>query len=197
MQFRPPPHPRSEPRAQPIEVLEVTVVVRCIPLVTAAYGTRVARPARTTMLPPGGGRSQPGRSVRPILGEPLVVGKNPEGSRRWHQDLNGTRITVAGGIPGAVRPVSRTDAAAPSHPVLTYPWVSRRPVSNLVSIGVPISSGRGRPRAAILRNQGSDRPAGDGKADPSDDRILVSCASPPMRARLTQRTVTTAKISLR
>ena len=93
--------------------------------------------------------------------------------------------------------MSRTDAAAPSHPVLTYPWVSRRPVSNLVSIGVPIFLVADALGAAILRNQGSDRPAGDGKADPSDDRILVSCAWPPMRARLTQRTVTTAKISLR
>jgi hypothetical protein len=44
------PHPRSEPGAQPYSVLGVTVSVRRIPLVTAAYGTRVARPARTTML---------------------------------------------------------------------------------------------------------------------------------------------------
>jgi hypothetical protein len=32
----------------------VTVTIRCIPLVTAACGTWVARPARTTMLAPGG-----------------------------------------------------------------------------------------------------------------------------------------------
>jgi hypothetical protein len=32
----------------------VTVIVRWIPLVTAAYGTRVARPTSTTMLAPGG-----------------------------------------------------------------------------------------------------------------------------------------------
>jgi hypothetical protein len=38
------------PCAQSTELLEVTVIVRWIPLVTAAYGTRVARPARTTML---------------------------------------------------------------------------------------------------------------------------------------------------
>ena len=97
--FRLLPHPRSEPRAQPIEVLEVTVVVRCIPLVTAAYGTRVARPARTTMLPPGGGRSQPGRSVRPILGEPLVVGQEPGGlaavapGPKWHTYYGGWRYS--------------------------------------------------------------------------------------------------------
>jgi hypothetical protein len=36
----------------------VTVTDRCIPLVTAAYGTRVARPARTTRLAPEGNGSQ-------------------------------------------------------------------------------------------------------------------------------------------
>jgi hypothetical protein len=58
-------------RAQPTGLLEVTVTVRYIPLVTAAYGTRVARPARTTMLAAGGDGSQLDRRVRPVLGEPL------------------------------------------------------------------------------------------------------------------------------
>jgi hypothetical protein len=40
-------------RAQPTGLREVTVTDRYIPLVTAAYGTRVARPAKT-MLAPGG-----------------------------------------------------------------------------------------------------------------------------------------------
>jgi hypothetical protein len=44
------PHPRSGLCAQPTGLREVTVSVRWIPLVTAAYGTQVARPARTTML---------------------------------------------------------------------------------------------------------------------------------------------------
>jgi hypothetical protein len=35
--------------AQPTGLREVTVIVRWIPLVTAAYGMRVARPARTTL----------------------------------------------------------------------------------------------------------------------------------------------------
>jgi hypothetical protein len=52
MQFRPSPPPRSETGTQPNGLLQVTVIVRWIPLVTAAYGTRVARPARTTMLGP-------------------------------------------------------------------------------------------------------------------------------------------------
>jgi hypothetical protein len=38
-------------RAQLDDPLPVTVADRCIPLVPAACGTRVARPARTTMLP--------------------------------------------------------------------------------------------------------------------------------------------------
>jgi hypothetical protein len=48
--FGPLPHPRSEPGGQPNGLRGVTVTDRCIPLVTAAYGTRVARPARTTRL---------------------------------------------------------------------------------------------------------------------------------------------------
>jgi hypothetical protein len=52
------PHPRSGMCAQPNGLLGVTVTVRCIPLVTAAYGTRVARPARTTRLAPEGNGSQ-------------------------------------------------------------------------------------------------------------------------------------------
>jgi hypothetical protein len=58
------------------------VNVRCIPLVPAAYGTRVARPARTTLLPPGGDGSQPGRRVRLVPGDPWIVGKSPDGSRQ-------------------------------------------------------------------------------------------------------------------
>jgi hypothetical protein len=68
--------------AQPDGPLGVTVSVRCIPLVTAAYGTRVARPARTTRLGRGGDGSQLDRRVRPVLGDHRVVGKSPEGSRQ-------------------------------------------------------------------------------------------------------------------
>jgi hypothetical protein len=48
--------------------LEVTVIDRYIPLVTAACGTRVARPARTTVLAPGGDGSHHDRRVRPVPG---------------------------------------------------------------------------------------------------------------------------------
>jgi hypothetical protein len=50
MQFRTPPPPQVRTGAQPNGLLRVTVVDRRIPLVTAAYGTWVARPVRTTML---------------------------------------------------------------------------------------------------------------------------------------------------
>jgi hypothetical protein len=72
-------HRRSETSAQPNGLLEVTVIVRWLPLVPAAYGTRVARPARTTLLPLGGDGSQPDRRVKLALGERLLVGKSLEG----------------------------------------------------------------------------------------------------------------------
>jgi hypothetical protein len=55
MQFRLLPHPRSGAGAQPAGLLEVTVTVRWIPLVvvTVPYGTRVARPLRTTLVSRG------------------------------------------------------------------------------------------------------------------------------------------------
>ena len=49
MQFRPPPPPQVRRVRLPNGLPRVTVIVRWIPLVTAAYGTRVARPARITM----------------------------------------------------------------------------------------------------------------------------------------------------
>jgi hypothetical protein len=51
----------------PNGLLEVTVSIRWTPLVTAAYGTWVARPARTTMLAPGGDDFRLGRRVRTAL----------------------------------------------------------------------------------------------------------------------------------
>src|SRR5215207_4749546 len=54
--------------------LEVTVTVRWIP-VTAAYGTRVTRLARTAMLAPGGDGSQLGWRVRPAPSDHCTVDK--------------------------------------------------------------------------------------------------------------------------
>jgi hypothetical protein len=68
----------------------VTVSVRWIPLVTAAYGTRVARPTRTTGLARGGDGSQLDRRVRSVLGDRRrLVGKSrrARGSRVGRVEL--------------------------------------------------------------------------------------------------------------
>jgi hypothetical protein len=84
------PHPRSEPCAQSDRPLRVTVTIRWIPLVTPAYGTRVARPARTLTPRPGGDGSQLNRRVRSVLGDHRLVGKSPKGSRQAHYPVTGT-----------------------------------------------------------------------------------------------------------
>ena len=68
--------------ALPTGLLALTVVVRWIPLVSATYGTRVARPARTTLLVLGGDGSQLNRRVRPVLADHRLVAKSVEGSRQ-------------------------------------------------------------------------------------------------------------------
>jgi hypothetical protein len=73
------PIPGQRVAAQPIDVLEVTVIDRYIPLVTAPYGTWVARPARTTRLARGGEGSQLSARVRFVLGDDCFVGKSPKG----------------------------------------------------------------------------------------------------------------------
>jgi hypothetical protein len=73
------PHPRSGAGTQTNGLLKVTVTVRCIPLVTAAYGTRVARTARTTMVGRGGDGFHLNSRVRLILGDPLPRGQEPGG----------------------------------------------------------------------------------------------------------------------
>jgi hypothetical protein len=60
--------------------LGVTVTDRQIPRLTAACGTRVARPARTMMLAPGGDGSQIGRRVRPVLGDQLSCWQAAKGA---------------------------------------------------------------------------------------------------------------------
>ena len=80
--------PRSEPWAQRNGPLRVTVTDRQRPLVTAAYGTSVARPARTTRLASGGGGSRLAQRVRSVFGDHRLVGKSAEGSRQPEGDLN-------------------------------------------------------------------------------------------------------------
>jgi hypothetical protein len=54
----------------------------------AACGTRVARPASTTMLIPDGDGAPLGRKVRPVAGGHCIVGKSLKGSRQaGHESL--------------------------------------------------------------------------------------------------------------
>jgi hypothetical protein len=76
------PHRRSGTGVQPNGRLEVTVTVRSIPLMTAAYGMWVARPARTTILAPGGDGSNSAAGRGPSSGDHCIVGKGQEGSRQ-------------------------------------------------------------------------------------------------------------------
>ena len=87
MQFRPPPPPQVRGLHLPNGLLGVTVSVRWIPLVTAAYGTWVARPVRATMLhlvamAPAGWEGEA------VLGDHRLVGKSPEGSRQLGERLH-------------------------------------------------------------------------------------------------------------
>jgi hypothetical protein len=70
--------PRSGADDQHIDLHRVTVVDRWIPLETAAYGTRVARPARMTMPASGSDGSQLDQRVRSVLGGHRL-GQEPAG----------------------------------------------------------------------------------------------------------------------
>jgi hypothetical protein len=61
-----------EQSGQPNGFLEVTVAVRWIPFVPAPSRTStwVARPARTTLLPPTGDGTWLGQRVRPVPSDP-------------------------------------------------------------------------------------------------------------------------------
>jgi hypothetical protein len=89
------PHRRSGTWAQPTGLLEVTVTVRQIPLVTTAYGTRVARAARTTTFARGGNSSELAQKVRALLEDHCLVGKSPEGSRQYVAGDSNSASTVS------------------------------------------------------------------------------------------------------
>jgi hypothetical protein len=84
------PHPRSQVCAQPIGLLKVTVTDRWTSLLTAGYGTRVVRSARTTMLATGGNGSQLDRRVRLVSGDHRIAGKSREARGR-----SGTGLSLA------------------------------------------------------------------------------------------------------
>jgi hypothetical protein len=64
------------------------VTYRYAPLVTAGYGTRVARPVRTASFARGGNGSQLSQRVRPVPGDSGLLGTSPEGSRQIGRRLN-------------------------------------------------------------------------------------------------------------
>jgi hypothetical protein len=70
---------RSEADDDLTGLVVVTVVDHYIPLVTAAYGTWVARKARTTMVGRGYDGSHLNQRVTPVLGDPLPRGQEPGG----------------------------------------------------------------------------------------------------------------------
>jgi hypothetical protein len=139
------PHPRSGMCALPIGLLELTVIIRWIPLVTAACGTRVARPAKTTMLAPGGDGSQLSRRVRPIPGNRFIVAKSPEGlaaaggetrtPRRMSSSPRGQEAVGSATCGPGGRLVTAPARCCHGLPVVWGPRTDRR--------GVRFSSGRG------------------------------------------------------
>ena len=73
--------PRSGAVSQLRGPIRLTVTDRYVPLVTAAYGTRVARPASTTMLVSDGEGSQLVRCVGPSPRRPLPHWQEPRRAR--------------------------------------------------------------------------------------------------------------------
>jgi hypothetical protein len=82
------------------------VVDRWIPLVTAAYGTWVARPARMSMLPRDCDGSRLGQRVRPVLGDQRLVGKSHLSAVPWssHPPRNQPVYRALGCFPTGSRP---------------------------------------------------------------------------------------------
>ena len=97
MQFRPPLPPQVRDGAQPNGLREVTVTDRYVPLVTAAYGMWVARPARNDDASHWGDGSQLGQRVRPVLGSQPIVGKPLQTARQPFGDVRSTWCGKAAG----------------------------------------------------------------------------------------------------
>jgi hypothetical protein len=87
--------PRSGVVSQLRGPIRLTVTDRYVPLVTAAYGTRMARPASTTMLVSDGEGSQVVRCVGPSPRRPLPHWQEPRRlAAAWAAEL-GSAPTVA------------------------------------------------------------------------------------------------------
>jgi hypothetical protein len=82
MQWRPAPLPLVRADGPLNDHLRVTVADRRVSLLTAAYGTRLAGPAITTMLRTWRRRLAARREGDAVLGDHRFVDKSPQGSRQ-------------------------------------------------------------------------------------------------------------------
>jgi hypothetical protein len=137
MQFRAPPPPQVRDR-RPAQRPDSSD--RDCPLVTAAYGTRVARPASRTRPPPGGDGSQIGQRVRPVLGEPPLVGKSPEGlaAAGWGDSNSNSPASPAPGQEAAGPVTLEFDDRSLTAPVRGLPfWPGPSADRREVTVGSP------------------------------------------------------------
>jgi hypothetical protein len=136
------------------------VVVRWIPLVTAAYGTRVAWPARTTALPPGGHGSSSARGRGP---SPMTATswQEPEGlpAAGWGDSNSTAPVSSSRGQKGLGAVTCGSDNRSVSAPDRCCPWFTSRLRTQHGPTGLPVPPGRGRLQA--LRSSATrDRSAG-------------------------------------
>jgi hypothetical protein len=86
-------------------------------------------PMRPVDKPLTTGRKAVGRGAE-VKGEPAgqedVRAGDSNPHVRGHRDLNCAGVVVAGGVPGTVTPLSRTDTLAPSRPVSPRPSASQQ-----------------------------------------------------------------------
>jgi hypothetical protein len=99
------------------------VIDRYAPLVTAAYGIWVARPASTATLKPGGDGSQLNRRVRRVPGGHGLGGKSPEGSRQSDRGSKSPlRTRPSRHI--VLEAVSTSSTKSATDCINEWPWVS-------------------------------------------------------------------------
>jgi hypothetical protein len=122
----------------------LSVIVRSGPFRTVVNGTLVARPVRMTLAHGGAVGLRLDWRVRPVLGDHRLVGKSPEarGSRTPGPKLPTPCCSLCS--PRLYRPFE-LGGCRKFVPSCTHSsrGVAARPVSNPVSIGVPVPSGRG------------------------------------------------------
>jgi hypothetical protein len=105
------PYPRSAACALPSRLLRVTMSVRWIPLVPAAYGTWVARPAGTTIVHTW---------RRGLPARPEGEGTSPVTTASWARARRapGRSGTMPSTSPGSCRPEPRVHSGGPEQGLL-------------------------------------------------------------------------------